>query len=257
MRDINQGRYANQKNSGIDSGKRYSQFSKQNVQDLFETDAELADAVYQSLGYHNINVGWENGKTLYDKAKPITIDFKPGITVLSNGNYLIQAYRTDNTGTGTKGFGQRGEGLYLSLTTPYPGKDVSTITFEIAPSDIVTYKKQFNGTISYDKLSREDGNFQDKIKAVNGKAFIGGINGSEDANLEIVLYDKDLIDIALKSKKKVANFTTEYNLYDVITPQEKQQATFMFSEFLDVYLQDFEQVERILKEEKIIDKKCS
>ena len=42
-----------------------------------------------------------------------------------------------------------------------------------------------------------------------------------------------------------------------ITPQQKQQATFMFSEFLDVYLQDFEQVERILKEEKIIDKKCS
>jgi len=42
-----------------------------------------------------------------------------------------------------------------------------------------------------------------------------------------------------------------------ITPQQKQQATFMFSEFLDVYLQDFNQVEKILKEEKIIDKKCS
>ncbi len=42
-----------------------------------------------------------------------------------------------------------------------------------------------------------------------------------------------------------------------ITPQQKQQATFMFSEFLDVYLQDFEQVESVLKEEKIIDKKCS
>lgn len=41
------------------------------------------------------------------------------------------------------------------------------------------------------------------------------------------------------------------------TPQQKQQATFMFSEFLDVYLQDFEQVEKILKEEKVIDKKCS
>ena len=39
--------------------------------------------------------------------------------------------------------------------------------------------------------------------------------------------------------------------------QQKQQATFMFSEFLDVYLQDFEQVESVLKEEKIIDKKCS
>lgn len=42
-----------------------------------------------------------------------------------------------------------------------------------------------------------------------------------------------------------------------ITPQQKQQATFMFFEFLDVYLQDFNQVEKILKEEKIIDKKCS
>ena len=41
-----------------------------------------------------------------------------------------------------------------------------------------------------------------------------------------------------------------------ITPQQKQQATFMFSEFLDVYLQDFEQVESILKEEKIIEKDC-
>jgi len=42
-----------------------------------------------------------------------------------------------------------------------------------------------------------------------------------------------------------------------ITPQQKQQAAFMFSEFLDVYLQDFEQVEKILKQEKVIDKKCN
>ena len=40
-------------------------------------------------------------------------------------------------------------------------------------------------------------------------------------------------------------------LFSEITPPQKQQATFMFSEFLDVYLQDFEQVEKILKEEKI------
>lgn len=38
---------------------------------------------------------------------------------------------------------------------------------------------------------------------------------------------------------------------------KKQQATFMFSEFLDVYLQDFEQVEKILKEENIIEKDCT
>ena len=42
-----------------------------------------------------------------------------------------------------------------------------------------------------------------------------------------------------------------------ITPQQKQQATFMFSEFLDVYLQDFEQVEKILKEENTIEKDCT
>ena len=42
-----------------------------------------------------------------------------------------------------------------------------------------------------------------------------------------------------------------------LTPQQKQQAAFMFSEFLDVYLQDFEQVEKILKQEKVIDKKCN
>ena len=42
-----------------------------------------------------------------------------------------------------------------------------------------------------------------------------------------------------------------------ITPQQKQQATFLFSEFLDVYLQDYEQVEKILKQENIIQKKCS
>ena len=42
-----------------------------------------------------------------------------------------------------------------------------------------------------------------------------------------------------------------------ITPQQKQQATFLFSKFLDVYLQDYEQVEKILKQENIIQKKCS
>lgn len=41
------------------------------------------------------------------------------------------------------------------------------------------------------------------------------------------------------------------------TPQQKQQATFLFSDFLDVYLQDYEQVEKILKQENIIQKKCS
>lgn len=54
----------------------------------------------------------------------------------------------------------------------------------------------------------------------------------------------------------IKNHVNEFKIED-ITPQQKQQATFMFSEFLDVYLQDFEQVEKILKEENIIEKDCS
>jgi hypothetical protein len=77
---------------------------------------------------------------------------------------------------------------------------------------------------------------------------------------------KDFVDAIAK----ILGFTNTSILEDIIayseeafftqpqiTPQQKQQATFMFSEFLNVYLQDFEQVEKILKEEKIIDKKCS
>ena len=60
----------------------------------------------------------------------------------------------------------------------------------------------------------------------------------------------------IKYEKAPFIFTNKIYEYG-LTPEQKQQATFMFSEFLDVYLQDFEQVERILKEEKIIDKKCS
>ena len=44
---------------------------------------------------------------------------------------------------------------------------------------------------------------------------------------------------------------------DIVSLQQKQQATFLFSKFLDVYLQDYEQVEKILKQENIIQKKCS
>ena len=206
---------------------------KPGVEGLFESNPELANSVYEALGFETVPVGWEKGKTLYDKAKPVKIDFKSGITTLPNGNYLVRAYRTDDTGLGSKGFGQRGEGLYLSLTNPYPGKDVNTVEFEISPSDIITYKKEFSGTIPYEKLTEGKGNFQDRVTLVGGKAFIGGINSSEDLNLEIVLYDKTLINKALASKKKVSNFTTKYLLYDLITPQQKQQALQQYSQYLE------------------------
>ena len=72
------------------------------------------------------------------------------------------------------------------------------------------------------------------------------------------LYSRQDFDKEFPNKTK-GDYESEINrrALNQITPQQKQQATFMFSEFLDVYLQDFNQVEKILKEEKIIDKKCS
>jgi hypothetical protein len=213
-------------------------YIKPGVAELFESNPELANSVYEALGFETVPVGWEKGKTLYDKAKPVKIDFKSGITTLPNGNYLVRAYRTDDTGLGSKGYGQRGEGLYLSLTNPYPGKNVNTVEFEISPSDIITYKEEFSGTIPYEKLTGGKGNFQDRVALAGGKAFIGGINSSEDPNLEIVLYDKTLINKALQSKKKVSNFTTKYLLYDLITPQQKQQAQQLYSQYLNSIFPD-------------------
>jgi hypothetical protein len=70
-------------------------------------------------------------------------------------------------------------------------------------------------------------------------------------NLTNFINNNDYSTIAEQTQKTA--YQNRINLLE----QQKQQATFMFSEFLDVYLQDFEQVEKILKEEKIIDKKCS
>ena len=66
-----------------------------------------------------------------------------------------------------------------------------------------------------------------------------------------------VIELLLLSRDKLNNPNLNINNILNNSEQQKQQATFMFSEFLDIYLQDFEQVEKILKEEKIIDKKCS
>ena len=77
---------------------------------------------------------------------------------------------------------------------------------------------------------------------------------------------KDFVDAIAK----ILGFTNTSILEDIIayseeafftqpqiTPQQKQQASSLFFEFLDVYLQDYEQVEKILKEENIIQKKCN
>lgn len=154
----------------------------------------------------------------------VKTDFKSGVFILPNGNFLIKAYRTDDTGVSSKGFGQRGEGLYLSLTNPYPGRTVFSVEFEISPKEIVTYKNdKYANTIPYEKLQKRtiDFPFHKAVKDVGGKAFIGGINGSEDINEEIVIYDETLIEQIQNSKKKIADYTTRYKLYNQPTSEVK------------------------------------
>jgi hypothetical protein len=218
----------------LPTDKKFIAYIEANDLISIDSNSELINEIYEALGFsETVPTGWEKGKDIYSRAKPVKTEFKPGITELPNGNYLIRAYRTDDSGKGSKGFGQRGEGLYLALTNPYPGKDVNTVEFEINPSEIVTAKNEFKGTIPYDKLTNGKGNFQDRVKAIDGKAFIGGINSSEDPNLELVLYDQSLIEKANQSKKRVSNYTTKYQLYNLPTQAEKQKALQLYSEYVN------------------------
>lgn len=199
---------------------------KPGVEELFNENSEFANQVYEALGYRN-----------------------PTIVVLPNGNLKIIAFRTEKAGYKSKGEYRRGKGLYLSLDKPYPGEDVYTVEIEISPENLLDRKLGF-GKISEDyfideknkRVDKQLDTLHDFKQSLGIKAEIGSIDGS--LMNELVLFDKELINKAIVSKQ-------------IYNPQQKQQATFMFSGFLDVYLQDFEQVEKILKEEKVIDKKCS
>jgi hypothetical protein len=202
---------------------------KPGVEELFESNPELANQVYEALGYEPY-YNWE--KELIHFHKEVEHSFKPGLTKLPNGNYLVRAFRTDDSGFGSKGFGQRGKGLYLSITDAYPGKNVSTVEFEISPSEILTYKQdKYPGTIPYEKLEKaREGTFEEAVQNVGGKAFIGGINGAEDKYLEIVLYDKELINKAISSKKPYSDFFSSNKAYSIL---KKQQALQLYSQYLD------------------------
>lgn len=104
----------------------YTPQLKPGVQELFESNPELANAVYEAAGIRN-----------------------PNITVLPNGNLKIVAFRTEKVGSTSKGEYQRGKGLYLSLDKPYPGEDVYTVEIEISPKNLLDRKLGF-GEISED-----------------------------------------------------------------------------------------------------------
>jgi predicted NAD-dependent protein-ADP-ribosyltransferase YbiA (DUF1768 family) len=178
------------------------QVIKPGVQELFDSNPELANQVYEALGFRT-----------------------PNITVLPNGNLKIVAFRTEKVGPTSKGEYQRGKGLYLSLDRPYPGEDVYTVEIEISPKNLLDRKLGF-GKISEDFFIDQKNKRVDKQldtlaefkQSLGIKAEIGSIDGA--LMNELVLFDKDLINQAIISKK-------EYN------PQQKQQALQLYSQYLD------------------------
>jgi hypothetical protein len=182
---------------------------KPGVQELFDSNPELANQVYEAIGFRT-----------------------PNITVLPNGNLKIVAFRTEKAGPTSKGEYQRGKGLYLSLDRPYPGEDVYTVEIEISPKNLLDRKLGF-GKISEDFFIDEKNKRVDKQldtlaefkQSLGIKAEIGSIDGA--LMNELVLFDKDLINQALNSKQ-------QYN------PQQKQQALQLYSQYLDTGKQDIE-----------------
>lgn len=172
------------------------------INNLFNESESLANAVYEAAGIRN-----------------------PNITVLSNGNLKIIAFRTEKVGLTSKGEYQRGKGLYLSLDKPYPGEDVYTIEIEISPKNLLDRKLGF-GEISEDYFIDEKNKRVDKQldtlhefkQSLGIKAEIGSIDGA--LMNELVLFDKKLIDKALASKQ----------VYD---PQQKATAQQLYSQYLD------------------------
>ena len=72
---------------------------KPGVEELFESNQDLANAVYEALGYKPY-FNWKKELKHYHKEVPHT--FKPGLTKLPNGKYLVKAFRTDDSGLGSK-----------------------------------------------------------------------------------------------------------------------------------------------------------
>ena len=220
---------------------------KPGVQELFESNPELANQVYEALGFKQ-TITQDNKSYYRGQLEPFKLD--------SNGNLILEpkyaGWQEEISYDKYKGMGiSLSPNLSVSNAQAnmfYEGKlsrpedegwmderdseDWSTRTID-----------EGYYVVQLDKKYIQD-NFKDIFDNENYEQRIG-------SNKNIIIP---------KGKFKIENIKpdlVEGEDYQLVTPQQKQQATFLFSEFLDVYLQDYEQVEKILKQENIIQKKCS
>lgn len=201
---------------------------KNGVPELFESNPELANAVYEALGFQT-NITQDNKSYYRGQIEEPVID--------KDGNLIL--------------YGREDE-LYKKAGLKTKGVSMT--------DDLQSAVEYGNGQLEVAKnLASETYDAEQELQ----KLFDSGyylIQIPKDISNEIVKEAGEVKVIGDKIIIPKGQYRIEQVIDGVetaITPQQKQQATFMFSEFLDVYLQDFEQVEKILKEEKIIDKKCS
>lgn len=257
---------------------------KSGVEELFDSNPELAQSVYEALGFEQTK---ELSKEDSEKVDKIFKKY-PDLAKLFNNNkelynsYLesvfpeaSQEFKGKLFFHGTKNpiddgkfkitdrnlakglwftkqlsyakriqnYAEEGDnpivyGVVLNIKNPKHFYNSSGALLVQRPSDFEKeYNRKENDAAVFHHPESSDGKFKNE----------GGYN-------QVVVFDKNQVHII--GDENDINKAKEF-ITNQITQQQKQQAGSLFSEFLDVYLQDYEQVEKILKEENIIQKKCN
>jgi|688.fasta_scaffold216820_2 hypothetical protein len=221
--------YVDTEDTGFTPTSETSTGIKPGVEDLFESNLELANAVYEALRFNKF-----------------TFDTK-GITLSEETSIGWMFIQLNNKKIGRVKFVNNGEkgqlGLSIEINEEYQNKGYGQIVHTLM-ADLAKKDYKSNLYSDYQNSSQE-------IQLLNSLVKKG--------------YAEKIGDVGKASKEYPDSFVTQERAFRIktsdeigtITPQQKQQASSLFSEFLDVYLQDYEQVEKILKEENIIQKKCN
>jgi len=271
---------------------------KPGVEELFDSNPELAHAAYEALGFKQNTEAKKTGLLDYFLNVKKDSIFQELIQIAENLGIGIEEYESDSP------LQANWNGKNVTINKTYGKATSNVIAHEVVHGILHTLT---NNDYANSKLNLKLEKFKIELFDYIEKKGINNLNLPPElrilkldyikkmSNQEIVTYaftDSQFSEFlaSIKTDAKISSresfwsklinifnttlkelgFTSKLDeLIDIlntevplfnntqITPQQKQQATFMFSEFLDVYLQDFEQVEKILKEEKIIDKKCS
>ena len=225
------------------------------INNLFETNGDFASKIYEALGFNQLITPNDRivfghptiGKSFLKKQgedKFISLD-DDYATEINNkvkeiaNKYNVTTYQVKDGGT------QKWNNEYNQMMQEM---------FNVAKQKAISENKTL--FTSNTNLLRSNAESFDKVINLTDKEFEKRIQ-ERGAKYDIKEWKSQINEAISKlPTNKVIN--TDKYLSDLfITPQQKQQAQQLYQSFLDVYLQDFEQVESILKEEKIIDKKCS